>query len=130
MSDTPRTDAAVYLTKGPNFNAVCPNFARELERENAALRAQDAWLVDTFSTLESENQKLRNEISRLNGHTNWLCKCGGTDCAGQKENVALRADKERLDWLIKSKNVRYPFFPADVEIARERIDAARKEAQP
>ena len=70
----------------------------------------------------NEIDKLRNEIARLKGQTNWVCKCGGTDCEGQKENAALRelvgtlgapnhinvpieqwrelrADKERLDWL-------------------------------
>ena len=40
MSDTPRTDAAVFLTIGAGYNSVDPNFARELERENAALREQ------------------------------------------------------------------------------------------
>ena len=38
----------------------------------------------------NEIYKLRNEIARLNGQTNWVCKCGGTDCEGQKENAALR----------------------------------------
>ena len=37
-----------------------------------------------------EIDKLRNEIARLKGQTNWVCKCGGTDCEGQKENAALR----------------------------------------
>lgn len=39
----------------------------------------------------NEIDKLRNEIARLKGQTNWVCKCGGTDCEGQKENAALRA---------------------------------------
>lgn len=52
--------------------------------------------------LEAENKRLRNEIARLNGQTVWVCACGGTDCAGQKENADLRADKERLDWLAVS----------------------------
>ena len=43
-----------------------------------------------IAELERENAALRNEIVRLNNQTNWVCKCGGTDCAGQKENAALR----------------------------------------
>ena len=36
-----------------------------------------------------EIDKLRNEIARLKGQTNWVCSCGGTDCEGQKENADL-----------------------------------------
>ena len=35
-------------------------------------------------------EELRNEIARLKNQTNWVCKCGGTDCEGQKENEKLR----------------------------------------
>lgn len=64
--------------------------------------------------LEAENAKLRNELARVNNQTNWECTCGGTDCAGQRENAALREtlaiEQERsLYW---------------------RSIAARKEAQP
>ena len=38
----------------------------------------------------NEIQKLRNEIARLKGQTNWVCTCGGTDTKGQKENEWLR----------------------------------------
>lgn len=82
MSATPRTDAAIELVRPAGSDPLPPyrkyvpvDFARDLERENAALR---------------------NEIARLNGQTNWVCKCGGTDCKGQAENAALRADKELL----------------------------------
>lgn len=40
--------------------------------------------------LEAENAKLRNELARVNGQTMWICTCGGTDCAGLKENAELR----------------------------------------
>lgn len=40
--------------------------------------------------LEAENAELRNELARVNNQTNWECTCGGTDCAGQKENAELR----------------------------------------
>ena len=94
MSDTPRTDAAVALTSlhryddsfgDPIFGWVTANFARELERENAA----------------------------------------------------LREDKERLDWLGSVKCAYYHEGPCcwrinedqttDGETIREAIDAARKE---
>ena len=38
----------------------------------------------------NEIDKLRNEIARLKGQTNWVCSCGGTDCKGQQENADLR----------------------------------------
>jgi hypothetical protein len=136
----------------------------------------------------NEIYKLRNEIARLKGQTNWVCSCGGTDCKGQQENAdlrgtldavieadgraadlwraahpgkelvipdraklvgwlleqnaALRADKERLDWLTDSLGwivVGYPeadpsqHATEDNTIAdawRAAIDAARKEARP
>jgi predicted XRE-type DNA-binding protein len=40
---------------------------------------------------QHEIQRLRNEVARLNNQTMWVCTCGGTDCAGQKENAALRS---------------------------------------
>jgi len=36
--------------------------------------------------LREEIKALRNEIARLNGQTNWVCTCGGTDTEGQREN--------------------------------------------
>lgn len=70
MNDTPRTDAEVFLLfKTGDDEGVPAEFARKLERENA---------------------RLRNEVVRLNNQTMWVCSCGGTDCAGQKENAALR----------------------------------------
>ena len=44
----------------------------------------------------------------------------------ESENAALRADKERLDWLQKSTCWSHPPFGEDIRVA---IDAARKEAQ-
>jgi hypothetical protein len=42
MSDTPRTDAVVTLTFAAGHNTICPNFARQLERELAAAQARIA----------------------------------------------------------------------------------------
>ena len=47
----------------------------------------------------NEIDKLRNEIARLNGQTNWVCSCGGTDCEGQKENADLH---DTLDAVIEA----------------------------
>ena len=42
----------------------------------------------------------------------------------ERENAALRADKERLDWLFKHGQIRWPHRD------RAAIDAAKKEAKP
>ena len=47
----------------------------------------------------NEIDKLRNEIARLKGQTNWVCSCGGTDCEGQKENADLH---DTLDAVIEA----------------------------
>ena len=49
--------------------------------------------------LAAEVVELRNEIARLNGQTNWVCSCGGTDCKGQQENADLR---DTLDAVIEA----------------------------
>ncbi len=48
--------------------------------------------------LAAEVVELRNEIARLKGQTNWVCKCGGTDCEGQKENADLRDTLDAVIW--------------------------------
>jgi hypothetical protein len=64
VSDTPRTDAAVFLTIGAGYNSVDPNFARELERENAALRAERE-RMDWLST-ESGSKWAHHESEQCN----------------------------------------------------------------
>jgi hypothetical protein len=54
MSDTPRTDAAVQLSVAAGHNIVCPNFARQLERELAEAKKDTArldWLADPKTTI-------------------------------------------------------------------------------
>lgn len=135
MSDTPITDAA--------YDAVRA-FTNEEQAVDALIE-----LRDTSRKLERENAALRNEIVRLNNQTMWVCSCGGTDCAGRKENAALRADihaheqinkqliedKRRLDWLTDTGC--WLTFPSlskhpnwKYGTARDVIDLARKEAQP
>ena len=50
----------------------------------------------------------------------------------ERENAALRADKERLDWIARNRSVSATERPLGVtlESLRAAIDAARKEAQP
>ena len=126
-----------------------------------------------------EIDKLRNEIARLKGQTNWVCSCGGTDCEGQKENAdlrdtldaviaaderavelwraahpgnelvipdraklvgwlleqnaALRADKERLDWILTDDGghwVNWMYekeeWTPELKASRDAIDACVK----
>jgi hypothetical protein len=120
--------------------AELDGFAEDLARDGAAGVNLVASASQQLERLERENTQLRNEIARLNSQTNWVCKCGGTDCEGQKENAALREDKERLDWLGKTKCAYFhegPFVwrinedeTTDGDTIRAAIDAARKEAQP
>jgi hypothetical protein len=44
----------------------------------------------------------------------------------KRENAALRADKERMDWLLKDDVMRFGFVYHD----RDSIDAGRKAEQP
>lgn len=50
----------------------------------------------------------------------------------ERENAALRADKQRLDWIARNRSVSATERPLGVtpESLRASIDAARKEAQP
>lgn len=111
MSDTPRTDEMFSTeTALSDGELVVPiSFARQLERENAALR---------------------NEVARLNNQTNWVCSCGGTDCAGQRENTALREDRDRLDSgtiVLPVRGEPVCFVGTDLRAA---IDAGMRKAQP
>ena len=49
----------------------------------------------------------------------------------ERENAALRADKERLDWIARNRSVSATERPLGVtlESLRAAIDAARKEVQ-
>jgi hypothetical protein len=79
VSDTPRTDAAAIRCACSTY-VVPSGFARELERENAA----------------------------------------------------LRKDKERMDWIARNRSISATERPWSVtpESLRESIDAAMKEVQP
>ena len=51
---------------------------------------QEHHLRTLIQTLERENADLRAKLACLDGFTNWVCSCGGTDCKGQEENAALQ----------------------------------------
>jgi len=70
---TPRTDAAVKLTFAAGHNTVCPNFARTLERELAALTA--------------ERDQLRAEFEKL----------AITTAQAQDRNVSHRLEREKAE---------------------------------
>lgn len=90
------------------------------------------WCEDAKSEallLMKENEQLRNELAKLNGGTRWQCKCGGTDCAGQRENAELRAALERWQRLAQLglEDVVPEFMARTVRsIALETISALRR----
>jgi hypothetical protein len=71
VSDTPRTDAAelivdLWFISGIQSDwVVISKFARELERENAALRQSEENLASTVRGLEMELEKAQKEIANL-----------------------------------------------------------------
>ena len=102
--------------------AELDGFAEDLARDGAAGVEIVASASQQLARLERENTALRNEIARLNNQTNWVCKCGGTDCEGQRENAALRELAARMATEMRE---------VDHEFASLRdYEAARKEAQP
>ena len=102
--------------------AELDGLAEDLARDGAAGVNLVASASQQLARLERENTALRNEIARLNNQTNWVCKCGGTDCEGQKENAALRELAARM--AAEMREVDHEFA------SLQDYDAARKEAQP
>jgi len=119
MSDTPRTDAHTRQLIDALQHPHWIEFARKLERENAELRADGICRRRGIPTKE-ESVRIKN----LEDHIEKLWK----------ENAALRADKERLDWLEKQcvfMNLKHsPGVYSRFLTTRDEIDAERKEAQP
>jgi hypothetical protein len=96
-----------------------------LERENAALREKvDDWEDAVLGALDHRSDEQHCTcVPPLVGKVKQL----------QRENAALRADKERLDWLAQLPDKRlsrvHDLWVNDGDIAdmRAAIDAARKE---
>lgn len=137
--ETPRTDAKFFLATPesedllPLYDCVEADFARQLERELCAAKAEIEGLKD------DKNQFLRDQLAASEEARQ-----------SQLETIAeLRADKERLDWLARqwdpqlsqdfesgewgvsvyrgNRNDRELFFLAkeEYETIRAAIDAAR-----
>ena len=85
---------------------------KELERENATLRESVERYGQANDKLVLENTTLRKRLETLDGYDS-------------KQTAALRADKERLDWMSsKASNSVELRWTDDIRAA---IDAARKE---
>ena len=106
---TPRTNAAVTLTIGADFNSVCPNFARTLEIELAAAT--------------TERDKLRAIFPQICNALGNGAFCTPTVSFGLIESIPnevqavvgkLRAEVERL-------NARAELAEAELAKAKERL---------
>jgi hypothetical protein len=75
MSTTPRTDAAVKITIGAGFNAVCPNFARKLETELAAMQARAEKAEASAKLWEAD------ALQRANNTEFWKARAEKTEAA-------------------------------------------------
>ena len=106
MSDTPRTDAAAIRCACSTY-VVPSEFARELERENAALRA-DLLIEEERSIYWRDNEG-----------------------KAMAENAALRSALTTLiAWEDKGGDIPPSAARGLFRIARAALDSARKEAQP
>ncbi len=120
MSDTPRTDAAVFLSGGKGFNSVCPNFARQLERENESLRllcADYDYQRDEVLRLQAEIERWRDSNNRLRAEMEHQARM----------NQELREDKARMDWLATEEGSNWAGVHAGIDledITRDAIDEA------
>jgi len=94
VSDTPRTDAQ----KRGDFVHI--NFARELERENAALRADKERLVETIEHMDRIHTDIMDNGPR--------CTCGDGDEFCRRCGKSMKISR----------------------LANRALDAARKETQP
>ena len=114
--------------------AELDGFAEDLARDGAAGVETVASASQQLARLERENTELRNEIARLNNQTNWVCKCGGTDCEGQRENATLREALASAEVGLKHALMMEPGDPFKrikaITAALDAVRAAKKEAQP
>ena len=106
MSDTPRTDAEAgyddasgcwkYREDGPYVDA---DFARQLERENAALREKMKVSWDEISVLVNQNSALLEALKTIakydqnSPHGDGICP-SGCDCPSIANTALIKARKE------------------------------------
>jgi hypothetical protein len=98
MSTTPRTDAAVKVTIGAGFNAVCPNFARTLETELAAMTARAEKAEVELATLHMlfASEKAA-KIERGDMYIETLARAEKAEAALQKIKDVMREDSNGKD---------------------------------
>jgi len=135
VSDTPITDSYQNCYDGRFLPAM-----EKLERENAALREQLSNTVTTKYHDQIVQESINERVKLTNGLKNELCVVEAFQRIAVmerdaliKENTALRADKERLDWLQNGGNavddLLYEFnVVVDFDV-RAAIDAAKKETK-
>ena len=96
--------------------AACSDYRAKLdalEAENAALNETTKKHVAAYYELLAQNAALKQALDAQADY--------------QRD---LRADRDRLDWLMTQKHIRYPFAPHDDgKVLRERIDAAMGEGK-
>ena len=97
MSDTPKTDAFEALVDRP-INWW--DFARQLERENAALREKFMFAESEIILLREEREELREDKERLD----WLesgCSCDLSWVGKEAPPSALTSLRNAIDWTRK-----------------------------
>jgi hypothetical protein len=139
VSDTPRTDAFEALTERP-INWW--DFARELERENTALREKDEdWenavlhardhrcdeahctcvvpLIGKINQMERDNARLQMELdSSCNAEELRRVRAENAALRAALDQQAnyqreLRADRDRLDWLLTYEGGRWLYWAVE-----------------
>ena len=117
MSDTPRTDAMEIDLRLTYDDVAFVNSARELERENTALRKDNLKAHQMACEAGLERDRLRDELAALRE-------------AFAKADVL--AEHSRFDGRREWTVVETWVYPNDIIVQMDRaaFDAARKEAKP
>jgi hypothetical protein len=108
LTPTPRTDAAVKLTFAAGHNTVCPNFARELERELTALTAELTVALANWNGALERAMKAEADLIAL-------AQCHDDNCRGVVK-IADDLSTERE----KAERYRLATLKLDGELAAER----------
>ena len=93
MSPTPRTDAAVKVTIGAGFNAVCPNFARQLETELVAMKVDFEKTILLAAQAADRNVELRRRAEKAEASLHNLSLDLST------ANHMIKLERDRADTL-------------------------------
>lgn len=113
-------EATELVRRFPETFATLREYIEKLERENAALREER----DSYRFRSEQIWGLRKEIQAALGVP---ADCEGEEALkrGLESIEALRADKERMDWLQKNEW----YWNSKRRDLRKAIDRARKEIQ-